>query len=349
MKNSLNPTKMAEAVISAHQSSATQILIAAEEFAKAWEAYSNKEWGNQQLETFLDLLFEGGVGANPNDTILRERETIKEPDKYTLSGASTFSYLKSVGEHPLFKDKNVRDACRVNGLTVLYNLVLLHKAIVPWEMDSDGVYIFRDSKEKVAEASETIISLLSKGGDLTVREVKEETAKYQKKVRAYNKRKAPIERETGKRKFAQVKGGEYDNVVLTPSDDFMADIQGMTLSSIRDDFDFDELVSDDGSLSIATAGNRVEAALKLGKAIGKSNLNLFVLKTSDKANAATILNLSNETIIASTKQNLSARVGKTKGEARVRAAVGVSENKSNLHLFSSSEIEGWDTCETVDD
>ena len=339
---------MAEAVISAHQSSATQILIAAEEFAKAWEAYSNKEWGNQQLETFLDLLFEGGVGANPNDTILRERETIKEPDKYTLSGASTFSYLKSVGEHPLFKDKNVRNACRVNGLTVLYNLVLLHKAIVPWVFDGEG-YRFADNEEKVEEANQLVISLLNKGGDLTVKEVKEEAAKYQKKVRAYNKRKAPIERETGKRKFAQVKGGEYDNVVLTPSDDFMADIQGMTLSSIRDDFDFDELVSGDGSLSIATAGNRVEAALKLGKAIGKSNLNLFVLKTSDKANAATILNLSNETIIASTKQNLSARVGKTKGEARVRAAVGVSENKSNLHLFSSSEVEDWVTCETVDD
>lgn len=349
MKNSLDPKKMAEVVVSAHQSSATQILIAAEEFAKAWEAYSVDEWGNKQLETFLDLLFEGGVGANPNDTILRERETITSDGKYTLSGASTFSYLKSVGEHPLFKNKNVRDACRVNGLTVLYNLVLLHKAIIPWEQDGEGVFRFRDTKEKEVEANEVILGLLSKGGDLTVREVKEEAAKYQKKVRAYNKRKAPVERETGKQKFAQVKGGEYDNVVLTPPDDFMADIQNMTLSSIRDDYDFDDLVAEDGSLSIATAGNRVEAALKLGKAIGKSNLNLFVLKTSDKSNAATILNLSNETVIASNKQALSARVGKTKGEARVRAAVGVSEDKTNLHLFSSSEIEGWDSCETLDD
>lgn len=351
MKNSLDPKKMAEAVISAHQSSATQILIAAEQFARAWEAYSTNEWSDKQLETFLDLLFKGGVGADPNNSILRHRDA-KDKERYTLSGAATFSYLKSVGEHPLFKNKEIRAACRVSGLTVLYNLVLLHQEIAGWAADPSGNFLIRD-KAKEPLANKMVLNLLSKGSELTVREVKEEREKYIYKKRT-NASHAPKQkgenkgRTGGVKSFSEVKGGKYDNVIVSPTENFLVEIAGKSLSSLRDDYDFDRLLSEKGDLSISVVGEHIEAAIKLGKVLEKNSLNLFVLKTSEQSNAHNIIDLSKEIVIATTKKKLNSRVSKAKGDDRVRLAVG-SETEKNLHLFSSSSDENWDVVEAIDD
>ena len=88
---------------------------------------------------------------------------------------------------------------------------------------------------------------------------------------------------------------------------------------------------------MAVRGENIAAAVKLGELIGRENLNLYCLP-SKKTSA--ILNLSSETIIATTKSDVGVRIAGDTLEQRLRN-IAFSEGESNLHVYSEAEDDDW--------
>jgi len=326
MKNTLTPKKLASEIVADHKSSADSVISVCRKFADGWSQYSTGAWGNKDLEEFLFTIHEGGFGPDPKDTILKKAD---HNDRYTIgSSAGMFSNLKKVGEHQIWEDKDVNKLCRVNSLTTLYNLTVYYDTALKKYGD-------------VKRAMSALLELLAIGSELTVADVRDGINSLKVKKGSFKPKSGTDTswNEEGVTNVYDLALGDkiFENILLTPSAAQQKEIVDSSFESVLENHLFHTVAHGKAELTVAVRGENIAAAVKLGELVGRENLNLYCLP-SKKTSA--ILNLSSETIIATTKSDVGVRIAGDNLEQKLRNIAFV-EGKSNLHVYSEAEDDDW--------
>ena len=124
VKNSRSPDKLSAEIIRLHRQTVEATITICQFFAEGWSYYEDDAWDNQQASNFLTAIHEAGFGPNPRTSVLRQGSDgrFKIDQK-----AASFFFIKTVGEHEMFKDADMVKECQVTGYSVLCALTRFYE------------------------------------------------------------------------------------------------------------------------------------------------------------------------------------------------------------------------------
>lgn len=325
--NTASPKKLAQEIIEYARTQVHSTLNICQAFAEGWNSYLDGEWDNNQIATFLNTIYEAGIGTDPNKTILIE----DREGRYSIkSNATTFFAMKAIGEHSMFKDQEILQACKVSGYSVLYALARHYDACLGTTNNHD-------------RAKRNTLVLLQNGSELTREIVLTATAKLKRAKRKPEADKGNeaagggTERTTYKQLVEA--GAKFDTLFLTPSDEVLEDIANSSFDSLFEMYSFDDVRTESANIHILANGAKLNAVLRLANTMGETNPHIYGI--SKRETATRVVDLSAVEILVSSKQ---VGLGGNKGESLdlVLNAIG-EKNANQLHLFSEEANEGWTT------
>jgi hypothetical protein len=326
-KNTASPKQLAQEVIELAKAQVRSTLGICQAFARGWNAYLSGEWNNEQIALFLNTIYEGGIGPDPNKTILIE----DQEGRYSIKpNATSFFFMKAVGEHLMFHDTEILEACKVSGYSVLAALVRHYEACL-------------GKTNNHTRAKRDTLALLEYGSDLKREMIEAAIAKLkraQRKPEADNGNEASggsSERTTYKQLVEA--GAKFDTLFLTPSSEVLEVIANSSFETLLELCSFDDVRTESTNIHILANGANLNAVLKLAHTMGETKPHIYGI--SKRETSSRVVDLSAVEILVSTRQ---VRLRSNKGDALDLVVNAISEKNANqLHLFSDEENEGWTT------
>jgi len=335
--NSSTPIDLANRVLKAVKRGVSASLEVCETFAEAWSHYIDGAWNNDEIKGFLNTLHQNNIGPNP-DTLKLDLK-----DRYFLSSsAASFFIMKTVGEHLIFKDLEVREACLINSRSSLYHLTRFYDAAFEYAQGS--------SSKKGDKARTLIIKLLSDHGEGLTRDIIVTETNLLKRVRQSHKplppTPTPLTVNAGRSsvKEAVANGTRFNKVLLTPSKEVLDAIKEMSLEAILERYDYSALLDDGAVISIVVSGDRLDSVLRLNEALMIETPTLYCVRsTPDKK---PIIDLANEILVfGNQSMDVDAKLadGETV-EGFLRRTMSKNANGPSIHLFAETQSEDWVSC-----
>lgn len=326
-KNTASPKQLAQEVIEYSRAQVRSTLGICQAFARGWNAYLDGEWDNEQIATFLNTIYEAGIGTDPNKTILIE----DREGRYSIKpNATSFFFMKAVGEHAMFQDAEILGACKVSGYSVLAALVRHYEACL-------------GKTNNHTKAKRDTLALLEYGSDLK-REMIEAAIAKLKRMRRKPEADSVNEASGGSAERTTYKqlveaGAKFDTLFLTPSDEVLEDIANSSFDTLFETYSFDDVRTESTNIHILANGANLNAVLKLANTMGETNPHIYGI--SKRETSSRVVDLSAVEILVSSKQ---VGLGSKKGDTLDLVVNAISEKNANqLHLFSDEENEGWTT------
>jgi hypothetical protein len=326
-KNTTSPIALAKEVIEHSRTQVQSTLKICQAFALGWSAYLNGEWNNGQIATFLNTIYEAGIGSDPNKTILIE----DREGRYSIKpNATSFFSMKAVGEHSMFNDKEILDACKVSGYSVLYALTRHYDACLGKTNNHD-------------RAKRETFKLLANGSELDRRTVLEAISKLKRASNKLDKNKEAEVTEVSSEHTTYneliTEEAKFDTLFLTPSDEVLDVIANSSYDTLFEQYSFDDVRKESSDIHILANGAKLNSALKLANTMGKLEPHIYAI--SKRETSSRMVDLSTMDILISSKQ---VSLGNKKGDTLDLVISSISKkNTPQLHLFSDEENEGWTT------
>jgi hypothetical protein len=330
VKNSRSPDKLSAEIIRTHRQSVEATITICQLFAEGWSYYEDDAWDNQQVSDFLTAIHEAGFGPNPRTSVLRQGSDgrFKIDQK-----AASFFFIKTVGEHEMFKDADMVKKCQVTGYSVLYQLTRFYDVAL--------------GKRKNQEtAKKKTLVLLTRGSELTREEInaarEELKPASHSPVKATSSETQPTTATTSYEELVQ-QGKGFGNLFLTPPSDVLDEIANSSLDTLDEKYSYYDLRDTDAEVSILVDGGHLNSAMKLATTMGKSNPNVYCV--TKEATKSRIVNLTEEKVLVTT-QSIKPPKSIPKNQGADEVVRGLIENAKgeNLQLFGDGEVAGWSVC-----
>ena len=333
LTNSRSPDMVAKEIISHHRTSVRSTITITQLFAEGWRNYENGAWNNAEISKFLKSIHKNGIGSDPTNTILKEEIDGRFRIK---SNAGSFSFMKSVGEHPVFRNEEVLDVCRVTGYSVLYAVTLFYNAVA----DS-----YKDPKVSVRRATEETIKVLEKGSELTREDVytaRDGIVTAQSRAPKGSTPDVTPSNSTTYRTLAESRE-QFGHLFITPPADVLVDIENSSYETLMENYSYIDVREPDADLSILVDGSHVSTAIKLANAMNCVNPNVYCITDNKQSNR--IIDISGEKVLITSRTISSPKqvTENTLTTDLVKTSVH-SPKTSNLHLFADDASDGWTCC-----
>ena len=337
IKNLRSPQVLSAEIVEQHSNSVAATIAICQLFAEGWSLYENGGWSNEGISTFLLTIHKNGIGPDPTGTILRQNIDGRYKIK---SNAGSFSFMKSVGEHQLFRNDTLKQTCRVTGYSVLYAITLFYDAVEA---------SYKDPKVGTKRATNQTLKLLARGSELTREDVY--AARDQIVVSQSRAPKTPASKQTSQKSTTYehlvTTGEQYGNVFLTPPPEVMDDIENSGFESLQENYSYLDIRTLEADLSILVEGSSLNAAIKLANTMNCPKPNVYCVTKTNRNER--IINLNEEQVLVTSKQ-VAPPKNITKGQeiSKVVQATIHNPKDANLHLFADGEVDGWVSCIGVD-
>jgi len=337
IRNSRSPDVVAKEIIAHHRTSVSSTIAICQLFAEGWQNYENGAWNNGEISKFLTSIHNSGIGSDPTNTILKEAIDGRFKIK---SNAGSFSFMKSVGEHPVFQNEEVLDVCRVTGYSVLYAVTLFYNAV------ADG---YKDPDVGMRRATGQTIKLFGKGSELTREDVYTARDGIVTAQSRAPKSKVPNILPSKSTTYQTLSSSreQFGHLFITPPANVLMEIENSSYETLLENYSYMDVREPDSDLSILVDGSHLSTAIKLANAMSCVNPKVYCVTNTDKNDR--IINISNEKILVTSKEiSPPKKISKnTDLNDLVRTSVH-SPKVANLHLFADDAVDGWTTCVGVD-
>lgn len=338
-RNTLTPEALAKELIAHSRSQVRSAIQICQTFAKGWNAYVNGEWDNDQISRFLISVHEAGIGPDPSQSILKENNEGRF--KIPTTGTSFF-LMKAVGEHPMFEDKDIVEACKVSGYSVLYALVSHYEALLGKNANHE-------------RAKRETLKLLAIGSELRRDDVRAAIDKLKRKSVAPKEPKGSTpDAPQGSRKALSslrelvAEQVRFETVLITPPDEVLDEISNSSLDTLYERYSIADVSDEKSEVHIVANGAKLSAALRLANVLGVSSPHIYGIAKRDSS--ARVFELSAmEVLISSAKVEQPSKSASAKGALDLVHDMVSAGDRSQLHLFADQEREGWTACLGTED
>ena len=338
------PVKLAASVVAHFKRGSASVLEACTEIANAFAALEEEAWSQAEFLVFFEQLGDAGIGPGSSVFLKTDSKGITAFDPSLKAGV--YFQMRAVGRCAGFKNAEFVAANRTTSYSTLYRLSILYNVIAE---KSSG-----NAQKKRERAEKAILELVSLHGvSLTRKDVEDAFLNFKKERRS----RAPVEN-TPERATEATEGrsavtlpellaaeDRYDLLLLTPSDEFLAEAESSSLGTLMDRAPYQELRKPKSSAYLVGRGNRLAGLQKLAEVTGELS---YCYCVREKLDDSPIIDLSKELVVFGSAP-WSAKATRHKGEsaeAFVRRILSEtsSSNDRKLHLFADEVTEGWDCC-----
>ena len=343
-KNMEVPVKLAASVVAHFKKGAASILEACTEIANAFIAFEEGAWAQADFVSFFDQLAEANIGAGSSVFMKTDSKGITTFDGKLKAGV--YFQMMSVGRCPGFKTPEFVSANRISSYATLYRLTVLYNLIAE---KASG-----NAEKKREKAQKAILELVERFGvGLTRKDVDEAIVDAQKERRSRaptaptSNEEAQVVAFSGEVKLTELlaRDERYDLVVLTPTEEFLAEAEASSFSTLMDRAPYQDLRKAQSQAILVGSGRHMAGLKKLAEVSGDLT-HCYCVRS--KPDASAVIDISKELLVFSSAP-LDGKATIAKGETAdqfVRRLVteGANPNTKKLHLFADQQAEGWDTC-----
>ena len=330
--NSRSPNKLSSEIIKLHRDNVISTIKICQCFAEGWQYYEDGAWDNKQVTQFLTKIHEAGVGPDPKNTVLRQGMD----GRFTIGAKSpSFFFIKTVGDHQMFKDPDILKGCQVTGYSVLYQLTRFYD-------QASG-----KRKTNHSTAKKKTLALLREGSELTREYIIEQIEKLKpvshspQTSEAQNGSAEPV-KSTATYSELKERELEFDNLFLTPPSDVLDEVAESSLTSISEKYSYYDVRNGGADVSILVDGSHLNAGLKLASTMGQKSPNIYCI--TGKPVSSRVLDLTSEKLLITTQEIKAKKAAKNQEATELARNLVTKPDKTNLQLFGDKKTEGWTVC-----
>jgi hypothetical protein len=346
-RNSDTPAILAASAVSNFKRGAEAILAACSIVSRAYKAQAAGEWDEAQFLSFFDHLAKEGVGQGSKQFVTVDSKGARA---FQARRSGVYYFMNAIGEFPLFAEPDFQAVNKTSSYTTLYKLTLLYKVYADRETGKPAANVKRARGAVMDLVEQHGFELTREHVDAAIQKAKQEAAKRslapQPSSEADASAGAAIEKKATIQDLIEQEA-RYDLVVLTPTDEFLAQAEQSSPSVLQERAPYQGLRGEKSKMVLIGSGSQ-RAGLQALAALSTDVTYHYCVRSNPDVRA--IIDLANEKLVFS-NQPLDCSSKPAKGETVEefvnRIIADSAEPKARkLHLFSDQAREGWDTCDT---